>query len=318
MPPTRPAPRRPSAAGATLLLLLALSAVSCASQQRVGSVSFRPALDHPAYAEGTGPRVGIDEGHCNYHTAEGLYKPFAELLRRDGFVVGPLQGRFTAESLGGVEVVVIANALACGDKWKLPTPAAFQSGEVAVLEEWVDGGGALLLIADHMPFPGAAENLARAFGFAFINGYAQPDDPGVTIRFERSAGTLADHAVTNGRSDAERVDAVATFIGQGFRALRSDVVPILTLPANVTVRLPQEASKFSPKTPRLSGEGLLQGAVVVRGKGRVAVFGEAAMFSAQEYTQKGEVIQFGMNAPGAEQNAQLALNVMHWLAGATS
>lgn len=39
------------------------------------------------------------------------------------------------------------------------------------------------------------------------------------------------------------------------------------------------------------------------------------MFSAQENTNNGEVVHFGMNAPGAEQNAQFILNVMHWLAG---
>jgi hypothetical protein len=43
----------------------------------------------------------------------------------------------------------------------------------------------------------------------------------------------------------------------------------------------------------------------------MAVFGEAAMFSAQ----LAGPFQFrmGMNAPGAEQNHQLLLNVMHWL-----
>jgi hypothetical protein len=65
-----------------------------------------------------------------------------------------------------------------------------------------------------------------------------------------------------------------------------------------------------------SAEGLLQGAVLIHGKGRVAVFGEAGMFSAQELTSRdGELIRFGMNAPGAEQNARLVLNVMHWLTG---
>jgi hypothetical protein len=49
------------------------------------------------------------------------------------------------------------------------------------------------------------------------------------------------------------------------------------------------------------------------GKGRVAVFGEAAMFSAQ---LDGPRQPMGMNAPGAEQNHQLLLNVMHWLSQA--
>jgi hypothetical protein len=46
----------------------------------------------------------------------------------------------------------------------------------------------------------------------------------------------------------------------------------------------------------------------------VAIFGEAAMFSAQLTGPKGKPM--GMNAPGAEQNHQLLLNVMHWLSRA--
>jgi hypothetical protein len=49
------------------------------------------------------------------------------------------------------------------------------------------------------------------------------------------------------------------------------------------------------------------------GKGRLAVFGEAGMFSAQ---LAGPRQRMGMNAPGAEQNHQLLLNVMHWLSRA--
>ena len=47
--------------------------------------------------------------------------------------------------------------------------------------------------------------------------------------------------------------------------------------------------------------------------GPAAFFGEAAMFSAQ--VTGPERRPMGMNAPGAEQNAQFVLNVMHWLSG---
>jgi hypothetical protein len=45
----------------------------------------------------------------------------------------------------------------------------------------------------------------------------------------------------------------------------------------------------------------------------VAVFGEAAMFSAQVSGPQRRPM--GMNAPRAGQNPQFLLNVMHWLAG---
>jgi hypothetical protein len=47
------------------------------------------------------------------------------------------------------------------------------------------------------------------------------------------------------------------------------------------------------------------------GKGRVAVFGEAGMFTAQLAGPK--QTPMGMNAPEAEQNHQLVLNLLHWL-----
>jgi hypothetical protein len=47
------------------------------------------------------------------------------------------------------------------------------------------------------------------------------------------------------------------------------------------------------------------------GSGRFAIFGEAAMFSAQLAGLRRQKI--GVNAPEASQNHQLLLNVMHWL-----
>lgn len=48
-------------------------------------------------------------------------------------------------------------------------------------------------------------------------------------------------------------------------------------------------------------------------RSRRAVFGEAAMFSAQ--LSGPARTPMGMNAPRASGNAQFAVNVMHWLTG---
>jgi len=66
-------------------------------------------------------------------------------------------------------------------------------------------------------------------------------------------------------------------------------------------------------TPRVPIKGWHQGVVMKVGKGRVAIFGEAAMFSAQ--LQGPQKRPMGMNAPGAKQNTQFLLNVIHWLSG---
>ena len=41
--------------------------------------SFRPRVETPAFAARQWPRIAIDEGHANVHTADGRYQPFARL-----------------------------------------------------------------------------------------------------------------------------------------------------------------------------------------------------------------------------------------------
>ena len=97
----------------------------------------------------------------------------------------------------------------------------------------------------------------------------------MAIVFRRSDGALADHPVTNGREPGERVDSVATFMGQAFR-ITARSAQLLTLPSPSVLLLPERAWQFPDSTPRLRADGLAQGAVLHHGRGRVAVFGEAA------------------------------------------
>jgi hypothetical protein len=108
------------------------------------------------------------------------------------------------------------------------------------------------------------------------------------------------------------VDSVTSFTGQALR-LEAAGTPLMTLGHNIVLLMPQVAWQFSRLTPALSASGMLQGAVVQFGRGRVAVFGEAAMFSAQ--VAGPNRMPMGMNDPTAGQNVQFLLNVMHWLSG---
>jgi len=110
----------------------------------------------------------------------------------------------------------------------------------------------------------------------------------------------------------ERVDSIVAFTGQAFR-LEGKGDPLMTLGHNIVLLFPQVAWQFSKLTPAISASGMLQGAVVQFGKGRVAIFGEAAMFSAQ--VAGPNRTPMGMNDPTAPQNPQFLLNVMHWLSG---
>ncbi len=203
-----------------LLFWLALLLVQCAVAQQVPDLGYNPPIPKPAYAQAQGPRVVIDAGHHNFHTAEGRYKPFANLLKRDGYRVSGSTASFTADSLSLVDVLVIANALNAlneGGNWSLPTPSAFTPEEIVAVKKWVENGGALFLIVDHMPMPGAAGDLARAFGVEFSNGFALPREQkadGIIV-FTPDQG-LRPGLWTEGRSPEEKVDSVVTFTGSAF------------------------------------------------------------------------------------------------------
>jgi hypothetical protein len=208
-----------------------------------------------------------------------------------------------------IDVLVISNALHERNEkdWSLPTPSAFTTEEIAVVRSWVESGGSLLLIADHMPWPGAAADLARAFGVEFSNGFAgTPAGDVGPLRFDRNTG-LQDSSVTRG------IQAVMTFTGSAFRAPPA-AQPLLVFGHGLVSHQTRQAWKFPPDTPKVPIEGWCQGALIERGKGRVAVFGEAGMFTAQ--LRGPERLPMGMNVPEASENAPFVLNLMHWLAHA--
>lgn len=293
-------------------LIILIGAPALLTAQQVPDTAFRWVPTQPRWSAAQGPVVLLDEAHHNFHTLDGRYQVFGRTLAADGFRVRPLRAPITPPALEGTALLVIANALHERNRtdWSLPTPSAFTDDEIRALVTWVEAGGAVLLIADHMPFPGAADALASAFGIRMTNGFAAPpDDVRGAITFRRSDGSLADHPITRGRTPAERIDSVVSFTGQAFRIDAGD--PFLVLPEGVTVLLPDTAWQFSDATPRIPGGGLLQGAVRTVGKGRVAVFGEAAMFSAQR--AGATAAPMGMNAPAAAQNPQFLLNLVRWL-----
>ena len=303
----------------TVLILIGVLAVASMSvAEQVPDMSWEPEIENPAYISGEGPIVMVDEGHFNFHTIGYRYIPFAKLLRLDGYTVEPLSSEFREDSLSACDILVISNSLSERNEndWCLPTPSAFSDEEIAAVRDWVINGGSLLLIADHKPFPGCAEKLGAAFGLRFNNGFAFKTEQREIIEegwltFSRSDESLANHAITHGRSIGEEIDLIMSFTGQAFQS-DVDVRPLLTIGADVVSFMPECAWEFHDTTPQIPVEGWLQGAVLSLGSGRIAVFGEAAMFSAQI---KDDGRLMGMNAPGAEQNFQFVLNVMHWLSG---
>ena len=311
--------RKGKAMRRTILLsgIVALASAGFAYAQQVSDPNFNPVISRPAYESGKGPLVAIDEAHHNFHTADGRYRPFAELLRRDGYRVEGFGKPFSPESLKGVDVLVISNALneRNEEDWSLPTPSAFTPDEISAVRSWVEGGGSLFLIADHMPFAGAAIDLAQAFGFEFSNGYARAGNRGegrIADIFD-SANGLMESPVTRGRSGDEAVTKAATFTGSAFKPPK-DATPVLVFDAKAVSLETKKAPGITPDAPEVPIDGWCQGAIVKIGTGRAAVFSEAAMFSAQ--LGGPNKIPVGMNSPDADQNYRLLLNVMHWLSRA--
>jgi hypothetical protein len=292
----------------TCLLIAVLSVAGFA--QQLPDPEFDTSVENPAYKK-DGPRILFDEAHHNFHTTEGRYKPFVDVLMNDGYRVIRNRQPFTKTSLSSFKVLVIANALGAEEMDDTGADAsAFTEEECQAVQDWVKGGGALLLIADHAPFGGAAASLGTRFGVDMSKGFtydpanSAPNSPSLLI-FSRENKLLATHPITEGRNQNEQLNLVQSFTGQSLKGPDNSVA-ILKL-SDTAKDTPNRAADSS-----ISAAGRAQALALKFGKGRVVVQGEAAMLSAQIAGQNKS--KMGMNVPGNE-NKQYALNVMHWLSG---
>lgn len=298
-----------------LLTVLALLALSCGGSDR----SYDTSVADPAYGE-PAPVVLIDQGHHNRHTVRGTYRPFVQLLRNDGCDVRTLKGTVGIPQLRGVDLFVIPAALGTDDRNATP---AFTPSEVDAVQQWVAGGGSLLLITDHFPFGGAVRDLAARFGVEMSDGMtfdpvhhdrSTTDDS--RLDFTRAAGLLGAHPILEGRQPAERVDRVLTFTGQSLRAPRGTALLRLSDTAVNRPAIPRVTRNGGDTRvdvefgPPASARGWAQAVALSHGRGRVVVLAEAAMVTAQE--DGGRPI--GLNVPGTS-NRRFLLNTIHWLTG---
>ncbi|HEY7785258.1 MAG TPA: hypothetical protein VIB00_11050 [Pyrinomonadaceae bacterium] len=291
------------------LILCFLFAGSTVAQQ-VADPNFKSFVENPTFTKNY-PRVLFDEAHNNFHTSHGRYKPFVDLITSDGYnVMGNLKP-FTRSSLETFKILIIVNALGAEemDEEGAERPA-FTEEECDAVRDWVKRGGSLLLIADHAPFGGAAESLAKRFGiemskgFVFDAAHSLEGSPSI-LTFTRENKLMLDHPITRGRNDGEKVDRIVAFTGQALKVAE---------PNAVFMKLGEGARDKADRTAEESVAvgGQAQGLALKFGKGRVVALGEAAMLSAQ--VAGPNRTPMGMNVPGND-NRQLALNIMHWLSG---
>ena len=124
---------------------------------------------------------------------------------------------------------------------------AFEPAECDAVHDWIEAGGALLLIADHHPWGASNEILATRLGVEM--GKSMTLDPTnaelgfpAQLNYSRLNGLLGDHPILMGRDGSERIDRVVTFTGQSLKG-----------PEGSVALLKLASSAVRPVTSRHSG-----------------------------------------------------------------
>ncbi len=270
-----------------------------------------------------GPVIAFDNGHNNswFRDEFGVME---EYLSAEGFLVRQHLGAFTRENLNGVHILHITNALAPENlnNWSLPTPSAFTPEEIEVLYDWVNDGGSLLMVIEHMPFGGSFEDLAGAFGIEVSNGFAVDErflsgyseeviaEAGYLV-FRRTDGILVNHPILDDTESYGRIEFLAADVGSAFR-LPAYAFSLITFGPTILSLEPEVSWEFDSETARRRVTDWSQAGVIEVGKGRVAVLGDNFLFIAPAFLAPGhweseKDAEFGIH------NAQFTLNLLHWL-----
>ena len=292
------------------------------ARERPYDPSFVTRVEEPTYTTDH-PLVLYDEGHLNTHTTDAGYKPFADLIRSDGYALRVARELITSQALAGASVLVIVGARGTNDANDAP---AFSDPEVSAIESWVRAGGSLLLITDHWPYGSAVESLSQRFGVRMGKGLVEDpehSDPSLGdshIVFSRETGLLHEHPIVRGRHSSERIQRVLTFTGQSLAGPPAAVafMALSNSALERTPTVPQVEKDGGDIRVRMeygapvSAAGRAQGIALEVDGGRIVILGDAGMLRAQRESN-GTLV--GMNHPGFE-NRQLALSIMHWLSRA--
>lgn len=278
---------------------------------------WSPDIAKPAFTE-RHPVVTVDAAHYNASMIwfAGRFWPFGSLLRADGYSVVNGTEKFSPQYLRSTEILVVANAsggsklqvfginLPIGDEGGDRGAPAFTADEIKAVRDWVEAGGALLLISDHAPFGAASEAMGAAFGVKMNKGFVDiPGENPDPLIFSRENNRIGDHPIVDGAGADDRISRVMTYTGQSLEGPPNAAV-LLRLPPNAIESVPDAKGDWQEQKAASA-----QALAFDFGKGRVVVLGEAALATAQV----DKLQPFGMNVPGND-NKQFVRNVMRWLA----
>ncbi|MCB1460739.1 MAG: DUF4350 domain-containing protein [Nitratireductor sp.] len=304
---------------AIVMTLATISAVpEAASQTAQGpDLAYSYKNDSPAYASGGGPMI-VFSARNSVFVRNGSAKPLAQLAESDGFQTFTSDSTLDDALLAKAGILVIINAYDRDQYRNFPAmtpPSAFSDEEIERVRKWVDGGGNLLVLADHAPLGGGSSKLAEAFGFTFLNGHAaetKSADAGyshVILDFRPQNGLASDTPVTDGSMGRKPTERFFAFGGQAFIPA-SGAISLLTIPDGWSAIFSYRIFEEIKTAPRIDASGMSQGAILEYGKGRIGMFGEAGGFTAQ-ISPDGK---FGFNTDEGAQNPEFILSLLRWLA----
>jgi hypothetical protein len=254
-------------------------------------------------AQAVAPVLLYDEAHHNY-PADGM-SAFLDIARSLGAEARFGQRALDQELRWAPTMLVIARAMPIPREefyarfagvqqstarspmhWSddLARPA-FSSDEVRAVFDYVSAGGSLLLIVDHTAAP--EMEMARALGAELRHAFtwdAHHYPPGYKVvgligrfasyvYYSREAGTIGDHPIMAGTGNADRVNAVAAYVGSSIQG------PIGSTPLLILSDSAFDYYRAWPDGPeyRLSAAGRSQAVAYELGLGRVVIVAEISM-----------------------------------------
>ena len=256
----------------TVILLLGVQAGAAA--QQFADPEFDAKVDRPAFTD-RHPLVLVDEAHNNFHTADGRYKPFADLLKNDGYSVTAEQAEVHGRGAQGLrDPRGVERPGSAADEKPGGGEPRVQRGRVRCRSRLGPGGG--LAPADRRPSSlgsveraywqrGSASRWARAR--RSTRPMPRPGLP-AQLNFSRVNGLLGDHPILTGRDGSERIDRVAHVhrpVAQGARRLGRAAQALARRPSTSRVP-PSRAAMDQP--PAVPGAGLHTGTGQSRRPGR--------------------------------------------------
>lgn len=293
--------------------IFSLVAVPLFGQQVIDS-AFQKNIAEPAYKRGKGPKILVDAAHNNGVRLNSSFKAIGNVLEQDGYRLISNTSIISDHVLQGSDILVIIDAMLKENKnhGKSPVSSAFRKQEIESINDWVLHGGSLLLVADHMPYAGAAQELAKNFNVMFFNGFAIDTLTWDISRFKREDHSLQSHPITNGGNRKEEIREVGSYFGQFMTSDQNNLTPILVFQSeNMVCYLPEEPWKFSAETPTVPARNKYQGLAGVHGKGRIVILGDSSLMTAHLIGENKKPI--GINSIEIKDNFQFALNIFHWL-----